>query len=126
MRFLLLAFLVYATTLAADPRKTAEPEAINDSRPRPRVAKNNRKFHPLRFLKRLSNAESEFAFRLSSWGIPREEEAAKSPASPVSPVVQNPAAGSVAEAGGLIPQPLPVALCRISDAPTLILNTSLE
>jgi hypothetical protein len=46
-------------------------------------------FHPLKLLRRLGNAESEFALKLSSWGIERKIEAAKSEAvPPTSPLTE--------------------------------------
>lgn len=72
MRLILLIFMVCASILAADPRRTTEPDATNDLRSRPKAAKSKRTFHPLSLLRRLGQTESEFAFRLSSWGIQRE------------------------------------------------------
>ena len=82
MRLILLTFMVCANILAADPRRTTEPEAMNYLRSKPTAAKSKRTFHPFRFLRRLGNAESEFALRLSSWGIQREVEAGNSEALP--------------------------------------------
>jgi hypothetical protein len=48
----------------------------------PKAAKSKRIFHPLRLLRRLGKAETEFALRLSSWGIQREVEASYSEALP--------------------------------------------
>ena len=75
MRLMLLTFMVCASILAAEPRRAVEPEAMNDLLMRHKAPKSKRTFHPLRLLRRLGNAESEFALRLSSWGIPREGEA---------------------------------------------------
>lgn len=82
MRLMLLTLVVCANILAADPRRATEPEAMNDLRMRHKAPKSKRAFHPLRLLCRLGNAESEFALRLSSWGIPREGEAVNSDALP--------------------------------------------
>jgi hypothetical protein len=71
VRFMLSTFMVFASMLAADPVRTTEPGAISDSRPVPKAAKSKRTFRPLRFLRRLGSAESEFALRLSSLGIQR-------------------------------------------------------
>jgi len=78
MRVILLTFMVCAGILAQDPGRTTEPKAKNDLPAEPNAAKSVRKFHPLRLLRRLGRAESEFALRLSSWGIPREVEAVNS------------------------------------------------
>ena len=80
MRPTLLTFLVCASLLAAGPRSATESEARNDVRMGHKAPKRKRTFHPLRLLRRLGNAESEFALRLSSWGIPQEREAVNSEA----------------------------------------------
>ena len=82
MRLILLTFVVCAGALAADPGRTAELEAVNDSRPGSTAAKSKHAFHPLRLLRRLGRAESEFGLRLSSLGIQREVEASRSVALP--------------------------------------------
>src|SRR5262245_45645510 len=46
----------------------------------PKTAKSKRTFHPLRLLRRLSNAESEFGLRLSSGGTQQKVEAGNSEA----------------------------------------------
>jgi hypothetical protein len=79
---MLSTFMVFASMLAADPVRTTEPGAISDSRPVPKAAKSKRTFRPLRFLRRLGSAESEFALRLSSLGIQREGEAEPAEALP--------------------------------------------
>jgi len=80
MRLILLTLMVCASIRAADSRRETEPEAINDFRTRPNAAKTKRSFHPLRLLRRLGKAESEFALRLSSWGIHADVEAGNSEA----------------------------------------------
>ena len=84
MRLILLTFVVCAGALAADPRRTAELEAVNDLHSGSSAAKGKRAFHPLRLLRRLGRAESEFGLRLSSLGIQREVEAGHSEALPRS------------------------------------------
>jgi hypothetical protein len=86
---MLLTFMVCASILAAEPRRAAESEAMSDLRIRHKAPKGKRTFHPLRLLRRLGNAESEFALRLSSWGIPREGDTVNSEALPrPSPVTE--------------------------------------
>ena len=68
MRLIFLTFMVCADTRAADSRSTNEPVTMSDVRSGPKTAKSKRTFHPLRLLRRLGNAESEFGLRLSSWG----------------------------------------------------------
>ena len=81
MRLIILTFVVWAC--AAGPGSTAESERLNDVRSRPKpVAKVKRAFPPFGLIRRMSKAESEFAFRLSSWGIRSEAEAGPSHASP--------------------------------------------
>jgi hypothetical protein len=86
MRLLLVTVVVCASTLLAGPRTTIEPEAANITRSGPKVAKSSRKFHPLRLLRRLGQAESELGFRLSSRGIQHEVEAARSMKMPHPPM----------------------------------------
>jgi hypothetical protein len=69
---------VCASILAAEPGRPTKPEAMNDFRARQKAPKSKHAFHPLRLLRRLGNAESEFGLRLSSLGIPREGEAVDS------------------------------------------------
>jgi len=82
VRPILLTFMVCVSTLAAGPRRTTEPVTMSDLRSRPKVAKSRRTFHPLKLLRRLGNAESEFALRLSSWGIRQDVESGNSVALP--------------------------------------------
>src|SRR5690348_1245113 len=82
MRLILLTLMVCAGSLAADLKTATEPELMNDLRSKPKAAKSKRSFHPLRLIHRLGKAESELAFRLSSWGIQREVDAGKSDALP--------------------------------------------
>jgi len=78
MRLILLTLMMCAGLLAADAPSTTQPKAVNDARSMPKAARSRHTFHPLRLLRRLGKTESEFAFRLSSWGIPREGEAVNS------------------------------------------------
>jgi hypothetical protein len=78
MRLILLTFMVCADSLAADPRRTIESITMSDLRSQPKAAKSKRTFRPLRLLRRLGNAESEFGLRLSSWGIQRKVETGNS------------------------------------------------
>lgn len=80
MRLILLAFVVCASIMAEDSTKTIEVEAMNATRTKPNAATAKHPFHPLRLLRRLGRAESEFAFRLSSWRIEREVESGDSQA----------------------------------------------
>ena len=80
MRLILLSFMVCASALAADPRRTADPATTDAPHSKPKAAKNKRAFCPLKLLRRLGNAESEFALRLSSWGIQPNVEAGNSAA----------------------------------------------
>ena len=82
MRLILLTFMLYGSTLAADPRRMTAPQGMNDLRSRPEAAKSKRTFHPLRLLRRLGEAEGEFAVRTSSLGIQRDVEADHSEALP--------------------------------------------
>jgi len=84
LRLILLTFVVCASALAADPGRTAELEAVNDLRSGSSAAKSKHAFRPLRLLRRLGRAESEFGLRLSSLGIQREAEASHSEALPRS------------------------------------------
>jgi hypothetical protein len=84
VRLILLTFVVCASALAADPGRTAELEAVNDLRSGSSAAKSKRALHPLRLLRRLGRAESEFGLRLSSLGIQRGVEASHSEALPRS------------------------------------------
>jgi hypothetical protein len=84
VRLILLTFVVCAGALAADPGRTTELEGVNDSRPGSSATKSKRAFHPLRLLRRLGRAESEFGLRLSSLGIQPEVEASHSEALPRS------------------------------------------
>jgi hypothetical protein len=79
MRLIFLAFLLCAATPAADSRGTAEPVAMSSGQ-NPKVSKRKRIFHPLRLLRLLGKAESEFGLRLSSLGIQPEVDAGKSEA----------------------------------------------
>jgi hypothetical protein len=82
MKLIIVTFILCACTLAAGPRRT--PERLNALRSRPKpAAKGNRTFHSFGFLHRLTEAESELAFRLSSWGIRQEAEAGPSHALPL-------------------------------------------
>ena len=74
MRLILISLVVLAGTLVASPRPTTECNSINDLRSTPKPSKGKRGFHPLRLLRGLGKAESEFAIRLSSLGIRRELE----------------------------------------------------
>ena len=76
MRLISLTFMVYASTLAADPPRTSAPIAMSDVHAGPKIAKSKPTFHPLKLVRRLVNGESDFALRLSSWGIQRGVEAA--------------------------------------------------
>src|SRR5215471_902695 len=78
MRLIFLTFMVCADTRAADSRSTNEPVMMSDVRSGPKTAKSKRTFHPLRLLRRLGNAESEFGLRLSSWGTKQKVEAGNS------------------------------------------------
>jgi len=80
MRLVLLSLVLCVSTLAAAPRRVIQPKAKNKLTVRPRSAKSKRTFHPLGLLRRLGNAESELALRLSSCGIPRQVENTKPPA----------------------------------------------
>ena len=73
MRLVLLAFMLCATIVAAEPIGT-EPGASDHSRSIPNGPKAKRAFHPFRLLRRLGKAESEFGLRLSSLGIQQEVE----------------------------------------------------
>ena len=96
MRLIFVTFMVCASVLAGDSRSPAEPESINDLRPKLEIARTKRTFHPLKLLRRLGRAESEFALRLSSWGIRPEVEAVGSP--------DVPRPGSLAETASSTPQ----------------------
>src|SRR5215472_16702112 len=78
MRLIFLTIMVCADTRAADSRSTNEPVMMSDVRSGPKTAKSKRTFHPLRLLRRLGNAESEFGLRLSSWGTKQKVEAGNS------------------------------------------------
>ena len=82
MRLMLMTFMLCTSIPAADSGRPTEPEAMNALRMRQKAPKSKRTFYPLRLLRRLGNAESEFAFRLSSWGIHADVEAGNSVALP--------------------------------------------
>lgn len=105
MRLILLTSMVCASALAADLGRTAEPKkTVNDLCSGSSAAKTKRAFHPLRFLRRLGNAESEFGLRLSSLGIQREVEASRSEAlSRPRPSTEAPAAKPQIEPATLAP-----------------------
>jgi hypothetical protein len=65
-----------SSTLAADPPRTSAPIAMSDVHAWPKIAKSKPTFHPLKLVRRLVNGESDFALRLSSWGIQPGVEAA--------------------------------------------------
>ena len=89
MRLISPTFMVYASTLAADPPRTTEPIAMSDIHAGSKIAKSKPTFHPLKLVRRLINGESDLALRLSSWGIQRGVEAGKSQALPrSSPLTQ--------------------------------------
>jgi hypothetical protein len=98
MRLIFLVFLACITTLAGRPPRIAEPEPKSDLRSRPKAPRSKGTFLLLRLFRRLGNAESELALRLSSWGIERKIEAAESetvpPPSPLTetsiPMAQGP------------------------------------
>ena len=102
MKLTMLIWVVCASTLAAGSRSVTEPEHPSElhSKPQP-AAKGKRTFHPFGILRRLGKAETEFALRLSSWGIPREAEADQSRALPLpSPLTETAASISQAPPGG--------------------------
>jgi len=82
MRLILLTIVVYVSFLAAEPSRTTRPIGISEARSQPKADKSNRRLHPLGFLRRLGKAESDLAFRLSSWGIQPEVAATKPEAPP--------------------------------------------
>lgn len=97
MRLVLLAFMLCATMVAAEPIRT-EPGASDHLRSKPNRPKGKRAFHPFSLLRRLGKAESEFGLRLSSLGIQQEVEHGRpQPLSQTSPPT---------EASMTLPQPL--------------------
>ena len=102
MRRILLTLMMCASALAADLSRVTEPAPRDElhSSPKP-AAKCRRTFHPFRALRRLGKAETEFAFRLSSLGIPREPEADHPrSSSPPSPVTETSAVAPAQLGGG--------------------------
>jgi hypothetical protein len=79
MRLVLLNLVLCVSALAAGPRNVTQPEVSNKLPSRSKASKRKRAFHPLGLLRRLGNAESELALRLSSCGIPRPAESAEPP-----------------------------------------------
>jgi hypothetical protein len=73
VRLILLAFMLCATIVAAEPIGT-EPVASDHLGSKPNGPKSKRTFRPFRLLRRLGKAESEFGLRLSSLGIQQEVE----------------------------------------------------
>ena len=72
MRLTLLTIMLCAGAMAADPHGMTEHQTFSGSHSTPKTVKSKRTFHPFGFLRRLGRAETEFAERLSSWGIQQD------------------------------------------------------
>ena len=70
-----LLLLILMSAAAAGPPATPAPRAAATQAPaksKPATVKRRRMPHPLRCLRRIGQAEVDFATRLSSWGIERD------------------------------------------------------
>jgi hypothetical protein len=97
VRLILLAFMLCAPIVAAEPIRT-EPGASDHLGSKPNGPKGKRAFHPFRLLRRLGRAESEFGLRLSSFGIQQEVEHGR--------LQSHSQPGPSTEASGTMPQQL--------------------
>ena len=78
MRVILLTLASCAIALGTDHGRMREPETAGNLRSSPKVLKSTQGFHFLRLLRRVIDAESEFALKLSSLGIHQSLEVGRS------------------------------------------------